>query len=257
MIIVAVGLCSAGSMAMAIDPVLRHAFPVVVIIPVSIAAASQPGNENLLLASLIAIYTLYVMSTIGIVHRDYWRAAHTAAELERASVTDALTQVANRMSFDREYQREWQRGRRANEGMGILMIDLDHFKKINDTYGHPAGDAVLQVAAGAIKQSLMRAGDSVARYGGEEFVVLLPHTHFSGVQKVVRRILASVSEQRIAMSGAELEVTCSIGCAWVSPDSEITPEVLLKQADTALYGAKGAGRNQAHYVTGDQAPLKL
>jgi PleD family two-component response regulator len=59
------------------------------------------------------------------------------------------------------------------------------------------------------------------------------------------------------MSGAELEVTCSIGCAWVSPDSEITPEVLLKQADTALYGAKGAGRNQAHYVTGDQAPLKL
>lgn len=257
MIIVAVGLCSAGSMAMAIDSFLRYAFPVVVIIPVSIAAASQPNDENLLLASLIAIYTLYVMSTIGIVHRDYWRAARATAELERASQTDALTQVSNRMSFDLEYQREWRRARRSNEGMGILMIDLDHFKRINDTYGHPAGDAVLQAAARAIKKSLMRAGDSVARYGGEEFVVLLPHTNLAGTHAVARRILGSVADQRIATGGHELTVTCSVGCAWIPPDSEILPDVLLKQADTALYSAKGAGRNQAHCIIGADAPVRV
>lgn len=247
MIIVALGLCSAGSMAMAIDSFLRYWFPVVIVIPVSIAAASQPNDGNLLLACLIAIYTLYIMSTTGIVHRDYWRAARATAELEHASQTDALTQISNRMSFDKEYQREWRRVRRSNKGLGILMIDLDHFKAINDTYGHPAGDAVLKNTATTIKKTLLRAGDSVARYGGEEFVVLLPHTNIAGTRAVAQRILDHVASQRITIDATtELSVTCSIGLAWAPPeDTEASPpDELLKQADAALYRAKAAGRNQ-------------
>lgn len=245
LIIVALGLCSAGSMAMAIDSFLRYWFPVVVIIPVSIAAASQPNDGNLLLACLIAIYTIYIMTTTGIVHRDYWRAARATAALEHASQTDALTQVSNRMSFDQEYQREWRRARRSNEGLGILMIDLDHFKSINDTYGHPAGDAVLKNTAAAIRKTLLRAGDSVARYGGEEFVVLLPHTNLEGTQAVAKRILSNVASQRILIDpGTELNITCSIGSAWAHPENPAPSEELLKQADTALYRAKAGGRNQ-------------
>lgn len=245
MIIVALGLCSAGSMAMAIDSFLRYWFPVVVIIPVSIAAASQPNDGNLLLACLIAIYTIYIMTTTGIVHRDYWRAARATAELERASQTDALTQVSNRLCFDKEYQREWRRARRSNEGLGILMIDLDHFKSINDTYGHPAGDAVLKSTAATIRKTLLRAGDSVARYGGEEFVVLLPHTNPEGTRAVAKRILNNVSAQRIAINDTtELNVTCSIGFSWAHPENPAPPDDLLKQADDALYRAKAAGRNR-------------
>lgn len=251
MIIVALGLCSAGSMAMAIDSFLRYWFPVTVIIPVSIAAASEPHQGNLLLACLIAVYTVYIMTTTGIVHRDYWRAARATAELERASQTDALTQVSNRMCFDQEFQREWRRARRSNEGLGILMIDLDHFKSINDTHGHPAGDAVLKSVAATIRKMLLRAGDSVARYGGEEFVVLLPHTNLEGTRAVASRILSQVAAQRItacpgtaSTPAVELNVTCSIGFAWASPETNTPADALLKQADDALYQAKAQGRNR-------------
>jgi diguanylate cyclase (GGDEF)-like protein len=246
LLIIAVGVTSGGSMSMAIDPILKTWFPIALIIPVSIAAALDATDANLLLASLITIYTFYIMQTTGTVHRDYWRALKASGELERASLTDALTQVANRMSFDRQYALEWRRASRRNDGLAVLVIDLDYFKKVNDTYGHAIGDRVLQHAARTLQESLLRAGDSVSRYGGEEFVVLLSNIDFSGATAVARRMRENLAASAVPLDepGKTLSITCSIGYAWCHPDHKLQPEQLLKQADDALYEAKAGGRNQ-------------
>lgn len=251
MLLVAVGICSAGSMAMAIDSVLRLWFPVALIFPVSIGALTNVTESNLLLAGLALVYITYLMFSTHIVHRDYWRAVHANAQLERASLTDALTQVANRMSFDRQYQHEWRRASRYSSGLAVLMVDLDRFKQINDTYGHQAGDQVLQHVANVLQNALLRGGDSVARYGGEEFVILLPQADVEGATTVARRILASVPASTIKIDNCELRITCSIGCALAQPHEQILPEDLLKLADTALYAAKDAGRDRAYFNHGD------
>lgn len=259
MTMVAIGIGSAGSMAMAIDPILKVWFPLALIIPITIGAILNTNNDNLVLASLIVVFTIYVMLYTRMAHRDYWRAMQANAALERASLTDALTQVANRMSFDRQYACEWRRASRRSNGLAILMVDLDHFKHINDTYGHPAGDTVLQHVAGMLQSALLRGGDSVARYGGEEFVVLLPQTDLEGANAVVRRILANVAAGAVQIDGREAHVTCSVGYAWTHPRENKRPEDLLKLADAALYAAKAAGRNQAYYVSGEGVtePIKL
>ncbi|MBV2235728.1 MAG: GGDEF domain-containing protein [Sterolibacterium sp.] len=252
MLLVAVGICSAGSMAMAIDSFLRIWFPIALIFPIAIGALTNINDSNLLLAALTLVYTVYLMFSTHIVHRDYWRAIHITAQFERASLTDALTQVANRMSFDRQYQHEWRRASRHSNGLAVLMVDLDHFKKINDTHGHPVGDRVLQHIANTLQNSLLRGGDSVARYGGEEFVVLLPQADKEGTMTVAQRILANVSSQSITLdNGEELHITCSIGCALTLPHEQPHPEELLKQADAALYIAKNAGRNRAYFNHGE------
>ncbi len=259
MIIVAVAICSSGSMAMAIDPILRLWFPLVLIVPVTIGTILNTNNDNLVLASLTVVFTIYVIVYTRMAHRDYWRAMQANAALERASLTDALTQVANRMSFDRQYACEWRRASRRSNGLAILMVDLDHFKHINDTYGHQVGDTVLQHVAGLLQSALLRGGDSVARYGGEEFVVLLPQTDLEGANAVVRRILANVAAGAVQIDGREAHVTCSVGYAWTHPRENKRPEDLLKLADAALYAAKAAGRNQAYYVSGEGVtePIKL
>lgn len=259
MIIVAVGVCSSGSMAMAIDSFLRFCFPIVLIIPVAIGATLNFNQSNLLFASLIFVYAIYTMISTGTVHRDYWRAMHASADLERASLTDALTKVANRMSFDRQYEREWRRSSRQTIGLAVVMVDLDFFKKINDTYGHQVGDLVLQHVARAIEEALLRGGDYVARYGGEEFVVLLPQTDLDGATAVVKRILTSVAAKTVSLDNNEVHVTCSIGYAWTHPEEGKRPDDLLKLADTALYAAKAAGRNQAHFggSDGGTGPIKI
>ncbi|SMB29628.1 putative Diguanylate cyclase [Sterolibacterium denitrificans] len=251
MILVAVGICSAGSMAMAIDSFLKFWFPIALIFPVALGTLASNTEGNLLLATLAFVYAFYLMFSIHSTHRDYWRAMHANAQFERASLTDALTQVANRMSFDRQYQHEWRRASRHSNELAVLMVDLDHFKQINDTYGHQAGDRVLQHVANVLQNALLRGGDSVARYGGEEFVILLPQADVEGASTVAQRILASVSTHSIKIDNNELRITCSIGCALAQPHEQTRPEDLLKLADTALYAAKAAGRNLAYFNHGD------
>jgi PleD family two-component response regulator len=108
--------------------------------------------------------------------RTQLRVKHMADELRRLSTTDALTGIANRRRFDEVFMREWQRARREGESIALMMIDVDHFKRYNDHYGHPAGDACLKAVARAVAECAHRPADLAARYGGEEFALLLPHT---------------------------------------------------------------------------------
>ena len=124
------------------------------------------------------------------------------------------------------------------------MIDLDHFKRLNDQYGHLFGDECLKQAAQAIQNEVARPADCVSRYGGEEFIVLLPNTNAKGAYNIGKRMLKAVSDLSFDVDGERVQITCSIGSATTIPDFKQERSNLIKDADTALYYSKENGRNQ-------------
>ena len=167
------------------------------------------------------------------------------SELEALAATDALTGIPNRRSFDLFLGREWRRAQREEMSLGLLLLDVDHFKSFNDRYGHPAGDACLARVAAAIVTAMGRAGDIVARYGGEEFAAILPGTELEGALYVAEHIRLAVAALDIHHLDSPCgKVTISVGAAVVIPRPSLAPEALVNSADNALYAAKRAGRNQ-------------
>ncbi|WP_448208640.1 diguanylate cyclase [Azospirillum sp. sgz302134] len=164
------------------------------------------------------------------------------AHLARLATTDPLTGLANRTQFFARAEAEIQRAARYRRPLSILMVDLDHFKRINDTYGHEVGDRALQAFAALCKRTL-RQQDCAARLGGEEFAALLPETDGPGALLVAERLRAAVEEMRLENAPLTLRLTASIGLSEVQP-GETGPDAALSRADRALYAAKRAGRNR-------------
>ena len=170
-------------------------------------------------------------------------------KLQESSATDGLTQVKNRHFFDEKLTHEWLKNSRANSPISLLLIDGDHFKSINDTYGHLCGDAVLKHVAALFSNSVNRAGDFVARYGGEEFSILLCHTDLFGAATVAERMRKKVENMPLQWEGKDISFTVSIGVANQMPSRDSDPKSLLQDADAALYKAKHAGRNRVMLFT--------
>jgi diguanylate cyclase (GGDEF)-like protein len=164
-------------------------------------------------------------------------------ELERLSQTDGLTHLYNRRHFEEQFAAEFARAQRYHTPLSLLMLDVDHFKNINDTRGHPAGDQVLREVAQAARTTL-RDVDLVARYGGEEIVALLPNTGPADAQRAAERVRQAVEAIRVEHPKGPIGVTASLGLAWF-PSGEIADhEALVRAADVALYRAKHSGRNR-------------
>lgn len=174
------------------------------------------------------------------------------AELRALSGRDGLTGIANRRHFDEQVRLEWRRCRRDGHPLGLILADVDHFKRYNDHYGHLGGDDCLTAVAAALKDCVRRAGDLVARYGGEEFVVLLPNTDLTGTGRVAEEARAAVEGLQLphAASDTAPVVTLSLGAAAFPPRllGEAEVQDLIDRADRALYRAKAQGRNR---VVGD------
>ncbi len=164
------------------------------------------------------------------------------AELQKLSTTDGLTQIHNHRHFQERLREEFRRAQRYDDALSLILLDLDHFKAINDRFGHMTGDAVLREVAGALQRSV-RETDLVARYGGEEFAVLLPRTHLAGALTVAERIARELSGLKLGPEGA-LRVTASLGISGFPHRSVLTAEQLVVTADEALYRAKQEGRNK-------------
>ena len=165
------------------------------------------------------------------------------ASLRDLALRDPLTGLLNRRYVDETLDMDIRRSQRSGLPIGVLLIDLDYFKQVNDTYGHDAGDAVLQAVA-ALLEDQVRSGDIVSRYGGEEFLMILPGIPYPPLAQRAERICAAVRSMQVQHAGQDLgQRSCSIGVA-VYPDHGLTGERVIKVADEALYQAKAAGRNQ-------------
>jgi diguanylate cyclase (GGDEF)-like protein len=166
-------------------------------------------------------------------------------KLEELATTDPLTGIANRRKMTEQVAQELERARRFHHPLSLLMVDIDHFKRINDTYGHEVGDqAIIQTAT--LLTANLRAVDMVARFGGEEFVLLMPETPVAVAMHAAERLREQASKLRVkAEDGSDVELTISIGVAaaepYAAPD---TPSSLLVRSDKALYRAKKEGRNR-------------
>ena len=166
--------------------------------------------------------------------------------LHRLAVRDGLTGLANRRSFDERLESDWLHALREQVPMSLLLIDVDHFKLFNDTYGHQKGDACLREVAAILDAQVFRPADLASRYGGEEFAVIMPATDLDGALRVADRIREAVVDLGLphAASPSDHRVTLSVGAASAIPAIGQTPADLLAAADAALYRAKHAGRNR-------------
>jgi diguanylate cyclase (GGDEF)-like protein len=204
---------------------------------------------GLLAASFLLLLLLHEHGAL------YAQLVARSLELRRLMSLDPLTGIANRRSFDETLNLEWRRALRSQQPLSLLVIDVDHFKLYNDTYGHVAGDQCLRTVAEVIDTCIKRAGDLAARYGGEEFAVILPHTTADDARMLAQKICDTLRRQNLPhrASPTSDHVTVSIGVAggrialpagsnpeaWAS-----NPVVLIEAADKALYDAKAAGRNR-------------
>ena len=161
---------------------------------------------------------------------------------------DGLTGIPNRRRFDEVLHLEWHRAQRTGKPISLLMIDIDHFKRYNDSYGHLQGDDCLRAVARALAELVHRGGDFVARYGGEEFVCVLAETDAQGAQIVAERLLSVVTDLNIPHEASPVapRVTVSVGYCTASSMSGHSWEQLIDCADRNLYRAKQAGRNRVH-----------
>lgn len=200
-------------------------------------------NQPLIPGSLLEL-----LKGIGAQAATAIRHAQIYREQEESSLTDELTRLPNRRYLGQRFLQERQRARRSHSYLGILMLDLDHFKNINDTYGHLIGDAVLSHLASILRGSV-RDSDVAARYGGEEFAVIVLETDLDGAMRLAGRIRTAVEQ---AAFPSDLRLTVSIGVACTN-DAERFGD-LIELADSALYEAKGAGRNQVRAALLDQKP---
>jgi diguanylate cyclase (GGDEF)-like protein len=163
-------------------------------------------------------------------------------EVYRTLIVDGLTQVNNRRYLLDFLDREMARCRRHHRPLALVVLDVDHFKAINDAFGHLAGDQVLRELAGLIARSARRE-ECVARWGGEEFALVLPETDLAGALHFAERLRGTVEQREFRADGEAVRVTASIGVASVQPDMQ-APEDFLRAADARLYEAKQGGRNR-------------
>ncbi|MPQ97071.1 diguanylate cyclase [Modestobacter sp. I12A-02628] len=253
LVLVAGIVCATATMVFAIDPVIRLGMPLTVLGPYTLVLVVGLHAADLLMTLLILVFAVYVLRASEHVYRDYWTSqsrgaelSDRAAQLQQLSETDALTGVANRLHVDRQLHEEWARTRRDGDQLSLLLVDVDHFKSVNDRYGHPAGDLCLREIAAALVGSAQRTSDLVARWGGEEFLVLLPDTGPDDAHVVAERMRQAVAALRPLVGSTELRVNCSIGVVSVSGSwmAAHGPAAAVALADDALYTAKRDGRDR-------------
>ncbi len=240
-----------GTAVLSISRVIGVLYPMLIFLPGLFMFLFVAGSDNVVLTVLALFSMLYVLEASRVSRNDYWAsvlnnslAEERALQLEQLSITDRLTGLSNRMHFDERFEEEWKRCERSRLALSILMIDLDHFKRINDTYGHMAGDECLRQVAAVLKTEVQRVTDVVARYGGEEFVAMLPDTSYDSAAQLAQSLVQRIGQTSPLWHGNTIPLSCSIGVASIVPERNMDRQSLLMAADSGLYEAKKSGRNR-------------
>jgi diguanylate cyclase (GGDEF)-like protein len=214
-------------------------------LPTATAAGFLPREQGHLVWGVVVLVSLLLWVSSRSVEADLTDVLVRRLDLERIAWEDKLTGLPNRRRFDTHLVDEWRRAARLEVPLTMLMIDVDHFKRFNDSYGHVAGDACLTMVGNAVSRSVRRSVDFAARYAGEEFALLLFHTTRADGLQFAERLRKAVADLEIEHGTSEHRVvTISVGGVTVVPNAQEPPEVLINLADEALYNAKAAGRNK-------------
>jgi diguanylate cyclase (GGDEF)-like protein len=192
-----------------------------------------------------------LVNRFAAIERDVTAEVERERQLEDLAFADPLTKLANRRYFEQMLEKELARARRSNQELSLAILDIDHFKHVNDTWGHPVGDRVLVAVARSMLQSV-RAYDSVARIGGEEFTLLLPGASLADAIRVVERARADIhANAHVIADSQTITITCSAGLTSLQGIPVDTVEGLIAAADRALYQAKNAGRDRIAIASAD------
>ncbi|MCV2883544.1 GGDEF domain-containing protein [Aestuariibacter sp. AA17] len=202
------------------------------------------ATENRVLGMLMALYAIFMSIQVTRLNREYAQLIEQQQKLKALSNKDALTGIGNRRFFDNALSLGWNTHIRTQANLSLLIIDIDHFKRVNDTFGHATGDKVIVKVAETIQRVCQRKSDTVARIGGEEFAVLIAVAHVEDVSRLAERIRDKVSKTFIRHDGEPLSVTVSVGGCVCEPDAAKDQNRMFERADQALYQAKNEGRNR-------------
>jgi len=194
--------------------------------------------------------TLLIVLFAWLLAVDRRKRLQAVDELARLAERDGLTGLLNRLALSQRLREEVARARRYKLPLSLLLLDIDHFKQINDRYGHPAGDACL-VSMADLMQGMTRQSDIIGRYGGEEFLLLLPHTDLHQAELFAERLRSSIERLEVPTARGDLFMTVSIGVVTLVEEAEMDEAMLVHEADEALYAAKAAGRNRVCIAGGE------
>jgi diguanylate cyclase (GGDEF)-like protein len=251
MISTASGMVAAGTATLGVNRRIRLWYPGLMIAPFFVSFIFHYSQMNFVLACISIIFFVYIYSSTGNVYADYWSSKINSAmllektiELTARSVTDPLTKLHNRAYFNEHLEKEWKRAFRNQQSVAVMFVDIDHFKLINDKYGHATGDLCLIQTGEVLAKYGQRAGDAVARYGGEEFVLFFSDTDATGAASIADKIIADFRAMTVHTPEAVINLRCSIGIRCCRPDTAITQSSFLADADTAMYRAKKQGRDR-------------
>ncbi|VVE38891.1 Phytochrome-like protein cph2 [Pandoraea iniqua] len=228
--------------------------PITLIVVTSSDDALAPWRKRVYaFGGLFAVLITGFVGTSFLLAAQLRRRLRAERELRLLARTDGLTGLSNRRSLDKTLANEWRRMRRIGRPMSVAFVDIDWFKRYNDTHGHQAGDAALAAVAGAIGAALQRPSDSAGRYGGEEFIAVMPDTDEAGAQRVAESIRLRVEGLNLEHTASDLgRVSVSVGVASRRPRGREMVDALVKAADDALYQAKSTGRNRVATAPTDE-----
>ena len=222
-------------------------FPLLVLAGTDMVEVLRPWrNHRLIVLSLAALISAVALLISWRALRQLLAASTSRSRLVAEAGTDPMTGVANLRSFMQRLEEEIVRARRYRRPISLMMLDLDHFKEVNDRYGHHAGDQVLKSVA-ATSQSMLRTTDLLARYGGDEFIALMPETDAKEALAVITRLQSAIGELAIRHGAETLNVKVSIGLASLAVN-DVTSQQLIDRADQALYAAKTKGRDRVIFL---------
>lgn len=244
-----VGLNSGGVVAFIPSWRTSALYTVIMLMPAALAMSYFEVHSALVL--LIVLFIVYMMMIAFRGNREYWDALENehllqlkTEEIERISRVDVLTGLYNRRYFDEIFNLQWKAAVRNNTRMTVIIADIDHFKPINDTHGHLAGDAYLKKLAGILSRVFRRETDFVARYGGEEFVFLLENIDKDTAIALAEEVRSETEHMTLTHYQHRIQTTVSMGISTCIPKVEDRKDHLFEKADKALYQAKNSGRNQ-------------
>jgi diguanylate cyclase (GGDEF)-like protein len=248
------GLCAGGVVAFIPHRRLSIFFNISMLMPAIITILVN--RLNIPLAMMIFLFSVYMALIAYRGNREYWNALENeylleikSREMELLSNTDVLTGLYNRRYFDEALDREWKRSGRNNSLLSIILFDIDHFKSINDTFGHQVGDEYLKKTAATLISVFKRDYDIVARYGGEEFTVLLPGINDGHARQLAEKVKQKIESMIFYHRGKKVGTTISAGIMCCAPNFNTISDSIISGADKALYMAKQGGRNSVAVFT--------